>query len=636
MLVLVAWMAAVTARPNWLCTTDGRAAPLTWGLVAVSAVVLTLRLTLARWRKPDPTGRSALSEAGLDRLLMCALVVGTFAFRTPMTRHGLPYANVWDEVVTYTQSLKMLQVPGLRPCAEVPGYGKSSYGDLVVYMATAADVVGLLDGLRTRRVGSMRDYLAPPAGVATVTQAVHASGIPLHYPRLLFTAVNALGPLLVFLLLRRRFGIARGPALAAALLLAFASRDVTYYASFVLPDALGATLAAAVLLVSLKGMDDTGDRLRYWVLAGCLTGMTYSVAVRLVLVATLPALALAVARNRDRMALKACAVAGAIVAGFVVTSPYTVLDLPEQLENIAALSWGHDRSWPHRVSSLAFYLGGMFRPGFQSAYSDTAQGSAGFGILAGLLAWAGLWRMGRRYPRHTVVMAGFAAVHLYLILPIVERYTRHALVLYPIVCVWVGLGISAVADMARETVARLAGRRPDLMPRTGLLHGIGPWVMPALCLAVWAGQFRLTFDYVHRFAAYKPSQVRTAEFLQTAMTAGDKVGILDAVPWVESDLSGRGISFCRIPANSTVEALRRNGVTHVVGAQVLDGQYAVRPTVLWAAEFPPETRLAAFGEMALAFAGYPSGNLRLFVAAVPPAAASLAGTAAAGPRDASP
>ncbi len=616
--LLLLFMVAIVARPTWLWSADGKTGWLTWLLLGLAA--LWLALVGAVWRKADRSRASLrLPSGAADAIVLAGLFLVSLAVRVPMTRHALPYQDVWDEVTIYKPAMRMLTTPGLKPEAEVPGYGKAGYGDLLAYVTAAGQVIGLLDGMRTRTVYSWRDYVSPPVGVPSIDQGVHVSGNPLRYPRLLFSAINSLMPVLVFLLLRRHFGIGRWAAAAAALLLAILSRDVLYYSSFILPDAFGTTLTLGVTLAALRGMEDPAGRRRHWVVAGLLTGMVLSVTVRLLMVPLIPAAALALSRNRERVWLRAACGIAAVAAGFVLTSPYAVLDLPGQLEKLTSLSWGQDRSLEHRLSSLTFYLGGMFKPGFHSPYVDSAQGSVGLGVPAGLLAWLGLWRIARRHPRQAAVLLLFAIAHLWLILPVVERYTRHALVLYPLVCVLAGIGLGEVTDALKGAVR--AGRSGRAAAQW---QSLTPLLVFALFVAAHAIPLRLTLDYMQRFSTCTPSQVQAAAFLRDAIKPGDRIGILDAIPWVEYDGIARTLPSVRIRADASVSDLRATGITHVVGAS-LRGQYAGGAKPGWPLQIDPRRHLAEFGEADLAYAGYPCANLKLFVAALPAAPAGLAG-----------
>ena len=111
-----------------------------------------------------------------------------------MSTYALPYQNVWDEVVTYSQALGLLTQPGLDPHSDVPGYGTAAYGDLLVYGTAGGEVMGLLNGLRSQEVRSLRSFTSPPRGVSSIYEAVHASGVPLRAPRRLLAAINSLVP----------------------------------------------------------------------------------------------------------------------------------------------------------------------------------------------------------------------------------------------------------------------------------------------------------------------------------------------------------------------------------------------------------------------------------------------------------
>jgi hypothetical protein len=543
--------------------------------------------------------------------------------RASLTTYGLPYQSVWDEVVTYPQALRMLTVPGLEPVSNVPGYGTNSYGDLLVYITAAGQTLGLMDGFRTQRVNSFQEYVSPPRGVPSINGAVNESGIPLRYPRLILALINSLSPVFIFIALRKYLKADIFSAFGGALLYAFLSREVLYYSSFILPDALATTLFLIQFLLAWLCLEDTSGRISPYFLCGFLGGMILSTSVRLWTVASLPFLALALARDRQRGLTRLFAIPVGLAAGFLITSPYALIDLPNLLSKWTSFSWYHDLSWSHRLSSLAFYFQGMFKPGFNSSYIDTNEGSIGFGLLAGLLALLGLGKIFARKPCKALLILAFSAIQLYSITPVVQRFTRHALVLYPLVCILAGMGLSLLVDALRLGVDRLSARqqfplRENLIKSKPVINLGAPAIVLAAFLLLNTNQFTLTFDYLRRASQYKPVQVRAAEYLSQVLQPGDKVGILDLIPWVLSDLKARHIPYEQIKLDDTSEQLQARGITYVVGTDQIKGQYGSPAGTMWENAFKaPGSKLAEFGTSALEFEGYPVTSLYIFVARLP-------------------
>ena len=263
-----------------------RLAPfLVWGLLLAAQLG---GLWIWQWRRPQFT----FSMINLDISLLLAIWVISMVSRALLTGYGLPYQSVWDEVVTYPQALDMLTTPGLRPYADVPGYGRNAYGDLMVYINAGAEVLGLMEGFRSQEISSVQEFVSPPRGVATVYQAVHEFGIPLRLPRLVFAFINSLMPPLLYLILRRFCAVDPWSATGAALILGFLSRDFLYYSSYILPDALAVTLFVCLLLIVWQAVDSPAERWIPWLAAGFFGGLIISVNIRLVVAAGFPFLAL--------------------------------------------------------------------------------------------------------------------------------------------------------------------------------------------------------------------------------------------------------------------------------------------------------------------------------------------------------
>jgi 4-amino-4-deoxy-L-arabinose transferase-like glycosyltransferase len=460
------------------------------------------------------------------------------------------------------------------------------------------------------------EYVSPPEGVPSIISAVHASGIPLQVPRLLLAAINSLLPVLVYLILRRALDTGVWAALAGGLLLAVLSRDVIYYSSYILPDALSVTLFTAALWAAFTVIGQPKGQARAYLLCGILAGLALSVTIRLAAVVTIPFLAYILSRDRSRPWAKLSACLLGILIGFFVSSPYAALDLPGYLQRMTGLTWYQETGLAHRIAAFIYYLQGMFLPGFNSSYVDTTAGSVGLGIAACVLALAGFGSLLWRRPRQTVLMAVFAIVHLYAITSVNQNFTRHALVLYPIACILAGEGLELLSRALPAILNSLQRRLGSEVERVRFSQ-YAPVAAFILFILIYLPQANLALRYIGRMKAFVPSQVWTAEYLQTALSPGDRVGILDLLPWVEQDLVNRGVAFERIHLDDTLDSLQARGITHIVSTDRIKMASLASPVSYPVNGFStPNEKLAEFGASPLEFEGYPAANLYMFVARV--------------------
>jgi hypothetical protein len=553
--------------------------------------------------------------------ITAALVLFSISFisRSSMTGYGLPYSTVWDEVVTYPQAIRMLTVPGLKPYSDVPGYGKAAYGDLLVYITTFGEILGLADGFRTQQIASLDDYVSPPKGVNSIFEAVHTSGIPLQYPRRILAFINSFTPVAIYIILRKFFGADPWSSFAGAFIYAFLSREVLYFSSYILPDALATTLFLFLLISSLTILKDGTQKTGWYIANGFLAGMIVSISIRYSTVIILPFLALTFTLCRERRLQHLFGIALGILLGFGLTSPYAFLDLPGYLEKISSFSWVHDLSWSNRVSSITFYMQGMFKSGFISHYVDSNTGSVGLGMLTGLLALFGMGWLIKRFPRSVMLMIFFSVIHIYSILPIIQRYTRHALILYPIVCIFAGAGLSFLVNKLKSFLYKLKSIFIQLThnKQFNILGENTSLIIFCLFIVLSFRQARLTVSYIHRVIHFKTPQVQTAEYLIAILQPQDKIGILNLIPWAEEDLIQHGINFERINLTDSISKLKTRGITYLVGTDLIAGNFGTATNTIWEKNFFSGEKLAEFGSLPLQYEGYPSGQLYMFITRVP-------------------
>jgi len=553
-----------------------------------------------------------LSENLINGFLAVCLFVVSFLPRAGLSSYALPYQAVWDEVVTYPAALSMLTQPGLKPASQVPGYGKTMYGDLLTYITTAGEVIGLMNGMRTQQVRSVKDFVSPPLGVPSINSAVHGSGIPLQYPRILFSFLNSFAAVGIYFISRRLMRINTWAALAGALIYAFLSREVIFYSAYILPDALSATVFVGIAAAAWIMLSDPYGKKTPLIFAGSLSGILLSLNFRNAHLLVVPFLALCLARYRQESWKKIIIVTSTMLAGFALTSPYAFLDLPLQLEKWTSFSWYQVYEWPHRLNSIAYYLQGIFLPDFNSTYVGEASGGVGLGLFTAVLAVLGLGRLFYRYTRQILFILAVFALHTFTISPIAQQFSRHALILYPLICIFAAGGLDLIIDGAAWVVRRPSGSTVSVH----LCRYAGLLVFTGFAIG-YSHRASSTIHYINRVRDYKVSQVQVANFLPTILKSGDKVGIVDVLPWVAADLDKREIPYERIHLTDTIDDLRLRGITHVVGTDRLASQYGSVKGTIWENSFPVDSRLAEFGSSTLEYEGYPNAYLYMFVAPLP-------------------
>jgi len=615
-----AFMLVVLYQPGWI---QGMNEARLQRLLPYFLVPLGLLAGLWLVRRLATRGIAlAVTSFGLDLACGVFLFIVALVARYALTGFALPYTGVWDEVVTYAPALARVGGDELVVDKNISVWGRAGYGELPIGLTTVAEVVGFIDGLRTQRVHSIEEFISPSPGVATIWEGVQASGIPLRYPRTVFAVLNSLGPPLVFLGLRRYLGAQRGPALAGGLLLALRSRDVLLYSPYILPDALAMTLSIGVVLCSLEIIQDRRGSLKWYLLAGVFAGLASAAVLRYLILAAVPVFALLLARNRSRPLAKLALIAGGAVGGFLLTSPGFLTDLPRQLVRLSANDWEHSLSVANRAQSLVFYLKGMFDDNFVQYWFNFPQVGAGLGVLTlGVALVGSVWLVATR-PRAAAVLLGLTLAYLWWLSPIQSRATRHALVLYPLACMLAGCGLQAIADGIKSILETARRRRQttDASAVRGTLR-LSPWLpgmVAGAFLLLSVEGFHRSLSFVTEIAGYETPQKRMADFLEAELEPGEKVGILDIMPFDLAELYRRKIPFERIRLEDTIDDLQRRGLAVVVGTDLTSGEYPSIAGTIWDIAFDdPGDRIAEFGEQALLQRGEPKPNLYLFAARVP-------------------
>jgi hypothetical protein len=541
-----------------------------------------------------------------ERIAVAGLFLVSFAARAPLSGYGLPYQSVWDEVVTYPRALELLSGRTILEAGSVPGYGRASYGDPLIYITAAGQIAGLFATLRTGRVLSINQFTSPAAGVASVFEAVHDSGAPLLYPRLLFALINSLTPILIYVVLRRYMQAGAWASIAGGLVYAIFSPDVIYYSVFIWPDAIATTLAVAA---SVCGMEIIRSRRVTWIpelVCGVLVGATVSVSIRYVSLIPLPFLALALAQCHRRWAERVGLMAVALILGCLATSPTLLVNLPAYLLRLTGVSWIGDHSLHNRVISLAFYIRGAFL-------------GQGFGLVVLGLSLVGYTVALQRHRKNTVFLTLVVVLHLIVITPMVFRVTRHALALYPLAVIFAAMGLRFAEERFSAAWKGLRIREHWRTPLPVASPGGSGLLVFLLFLAVSVPKILQTKSFVESMHSFKPSQVLMAEYMGANLEKGARVALLEIVPFADVHLRQSQADVHRVGLSVTMDELRQDDYQYVIGTDMIGPEFGDSRDTIWVSDLlSEEEKLIELGSAGLTSRGYPVGTIALYLSRVPP------------------
>jgi hypothetical protein len=578
-----------------------RLAPyLLWPWALLGSLALTPWIVRTRPRlRVHPSAAEAIAVA--------SLILISFAARAPLSGYGLPYQAVWDETVTYPRALELLSGRTILQSGAVPGYGRASYGDPLTYITAFGQAAGFFANMRTGRVTSMSSYSSPPDGVGTVFEAVHESGVPLQYPRLLFALIGSLCPMMIYLALRRHFGGSVWVSLAGGLILAVLNPQVVYYSSFIWPDALATTLATAAILAGLEVIRAQGVGWIAELVCGGLVGMTVSVSARYVGLIPIPFLAVALSRSRQRWAARLGLVAAGLTLGFLATSPTLLTDLPGYIGRLAGFDWIGDDSLPNRMISLGFYVRGAFL-------------GQGFGLILLGLVLVGYLEALQRHRFPSLFLTMVVLLHLVVITPTLYRYDRHALVLYPLAAIFAAVGLGFTKERLSAFLISLQRRMPSGWPLAGVSAAAWDRVILLLVFALCIPKTLQMVRFVDAMRAFQPSQVQMADYVSANLEPGTKIGLLEVIPFTDAHLRWSRADVHRVGLSTTLEELRQGGYEYVIGTDVIGSEFGESQDTIWVSDLLSEDEsLIELGEDGLISRGYPVANLALYLSRVPPA-----------------
>jgi 4-amino-4-deoxy-L-arabinose transferase-like glycosyltransferase len=233
-------------------------------------------------------------------------------------------------------------------------------------------------------------------------------------------------------------------------------------AHFALTDTPLTFLVAWTLLLSIIAAETRG---RSWLAAaGAVAGAAAAIKYNGLLAVVMPLTIACIAQAAGRRILAAGLVAAATVVAFLVTAPYSVLDLPHFLNAFAYLALSYNQSSDATQVAVTYlkYLRNAF--GFGTAWSHGIGWAA---LLLGSVGVAALIRQLFTAPRrpHAAAVLAFLGLYFWVLSHQSLVYGRYVLPLLPMVCLAMAIGTVALhtlvttwfgASRARATAMLLA------------------------------------------------------------------------------------------------------------------------------------------------------------------------------------
>lgn len=377
-----------------------------------------------------------------NRLAVLAILGVALIARLWTIGSGIPYAVGVDEPEIMRRAVAMMKSGDFNPHF-------FDYGGLTIYVHTA------IASLRFA-IGALSGQL----GYGSLDRVWEGS-----FYLWARTATALLGTLTVYIVYRVALRWGTRAALLASLAAAV-HPNLVREAHFALTDTPLAFFVALTLLLTMIAAED--GRLRWFALAGLTAGLAtatkYNGAVALLMPLTVAALG----RTVRLRAAAAVAAATAAAAAFLAGAPYSLLDLPAFLKAFAQLAQSYNRPRPAtEIAELYLtYLRNSFSFGWGGWWNLLGWGAT-------LVAVAGLIGLAVRPPARAGRAAAaavlvFGVAYFWLIAHQSLVYARYALPLVPVLCLGLGVGMSAAAD-AVQSRARSARTRRLVVPLVLLL-----------------------------------------------------------------------------------------------------------------------------------------------------------------------
>jgi hypothetical protein len=340
------------------------------------------------------------------RLALAAILGGALAVRLYGLGHGLPFIYHSDESQHFTNYAVEMFGGSLNPHYF---QNPATYTYLVHF---ALWVQGFDD--------IARQYVVDPSDIFETA-------------RLVAVALCLLGVAAIYAVGRRLWGTFEG--LVAAAVLAFAVLPVAY-SRYAVTD-VGVLLPMALSVYATVRIAEDGRR-RYYVIAGLGLGLTvgFKFTAGLVLAPILVAIALRARAGRQsiREIVTGLAIVGGLaVLVFAITNPYFLLDIDEAIDELRSQRFAAGEVKPGQVEENPY--------GF---YLSSLTWGIGWGVL--VAAAAGFVLQLRRDRTRAILLAFFPLLlFAYLGLDADRYFARWLLPTYPVLALFAGVGIAALA-----------------------------------------------------------------------------------------------------------------------------------------------------------------------------------------------
>jgi hypothetical protein len=464
-------------------------------------------------------------------LILGLILLVAAVLRLSALNFALPNVYHIDEDALVLPAMNIIKTGDFNPL-------RMDYGSFFIYLMAFLHLLVYLQSARGGWIGSVDELVIPVRG-----------WYPGIYPhpeyvlagRLLSVAFG-LALIIVIYMLGARLGNRRLGLMAAAI--AAVLPDFVVHSHYAMTDMALAAMSALSLYLLLRAYDNwANDSPWAYIGAGFVCGLAASTKFTGALLA-LPLLLVPLLRVRrldDALSLRVFAGPIAMALGFIVGTPYALLDLPKFV---------HYTAYVLRVYNRPGYdaLGSTWRWLLDYLFTDRNAALA-FPAAIGLLV--SLFRWGRR----GWIVNSFALLILLASATTSVREARTWLPLAPVACVWAALVLESAFLWFRR---RLPGRTADQAALYGLL-----------ALLVLLALFGRSAEVVRNL---RGPDVRT--LVQT---------------WIETNVPpGSGIAFDRFPANldpaqwpvklvfghydQSLDAYREEGIRFVVASDVIHSE----------------------------------------------------------------